>query len=75
MIVCNDSSRDEDVSISSECEVSREWSFPCSRSTEDLKEGREGGREGKNKEGGKGRKEGREGGKGERGERSRRRDT
>ena len=63
MIVCSDSSREEDFSINSECEDSKEWSFPCSRSTEDLvrdggrERGSEGGKEGGSEEG---REEGRE---------------
>jgi len=55
VIVCSDSSREEDFSVNSGCEDSMEWRFPCSRSTEDLERdggrerGREGGREGRRK--------------------------
>ena len=60
MIVCSDSSREEDFSINSECEDCREWSFPCSRSTEDLERdgGKEGGREGGRERGREGEREG-----------------
>ena len=59
-MVCSNSSREEDFSINSECEDSREWSFPCSCSTEDLERdgGRDGGREGGREGGTEGGREG-----------------